>query len=76
MKHNFTHWRYFGVIMHGEAGLGWVDLCTFLVSRGLDVVCKWQNITGGPCIYLKGYFMTVIDCTGYESWLASGDLTA
>ena len=42
--------------MHGEAGLGWVDLCTFLVSRGLDVVCKWQNITGGPCIYLKGYF--------------------
>ena len=50
-----------------KAGFGWADLCTFLVSCGLDIVSKGQDVTGGPRVYLKAYFTTVIDCAGYES---------
>ena len=74
-KHDFAQWCCHGVVVHGEAGFGWGDLCTFLVSCSLDIISKRQDIRGGPRVYLKDYFMMVIDCAGYQSWLA-GDLTA
>ena len=34
--------------MHDEADFVWAYLHTFLVSRSLDIVHKWQDIAGGP----------------------------
>ena len=62
--------------MHSKAGFGWADLCTFLVSCGLDIVSKGQDVTGGPRVYLKAYFTTslIVQVTRAD-WLA-GDITA
>ena len=40
LKHDFAQWCYLGVVVHGEAGFSWADLCTFLVSRGFDIISK------------------------------------
>ena len=65
LKHDFAHWCCLGVIVHSEVGFGWAYLRTLFVSHSLDIVRKWQEVSG-RLLYDGHWLYRLLELAGWQ----------